>query len=237
MKKFSILIFGLLLVGCGSTSVKTSNRQALAKANVSKISKIVIIPVKITVKEAGIGSFEKLPEKSRIASIIVQQQLTRVLQESSNVETIDYKTGTDIEIEQLDEYIGLYQRVAGSAQFVSYADKAWKHKNSSSSDYTLGEKIQFIKKQTGVDKAIFVYGEDIVTSGGAKALAVLALFGGIAVNPGGVAVLHLGIVDLNDGALLWTNTIANQSMSLDNSKSVRKAILETLESSPFFESE
>lgn len=223
----------LFLVACGSASIKTKHFSTLDESSTKVIDEVVIIPVKIVVKESGIGTLEKLPERSLLATKIVQEELENVLKELNVKRIIKLEANSDEEIEKLDEYIGLYERVASSAQFTMTAGKAWKHKTEKGADYTLGEDIQFVKDKTGVNRAIFVYGEDIVTSAGKKALAVLAIMGGFGVNPGGIAVLHLGIVNLNDGSLLWSNTIANQSMSLDNKKSVRSAILETLQESPF----
>lgn len=223
----------LFLVACGSASIKTKHYSTLDNSNPKAIDEIVIIPVKIIVKESGVGTLEKLPERSLLATKIVQQELENVLKELDVTKIVKLDNGSDEETVKLEEYIGLYERVATSAQFTMTAGKAWKHKTEKGADYTLGENIKFLKDKTGVDRAIFVYGEDIVTSAGKKALAVLAMIGGIGVNPGGIAVLHLGVVDLNDGSLLWSNTIANQSMSLDNKKSVHAAILETLQESPF----
>jgi len=226
------LAFFSIILGCGSASIKTSHDSALKKIEDQSIDQVVIIPVKITVKESGIGSLEKLPEESELATKIVEEELAKVLHQLNVSKTLILKAKNEDETNRLDEYVALYERVATSAQFVTYAGDAWKHKLGDGGDYTLGSDISYIMESTGIDKAVFVFGEDIVTSGGKKALALLAILGGVGVNPGGVAVVHIGIVDLNDGSLLWSNTIANQSMSLTNRKSVNKAILETLEDSP-----
>ncbi len=231
MRIISIVLLSLIFAGCGTMSVKTNN-TAIETTSFNEIKEVVVVPVKVVVKESGIGSLEKLPEKSRIASMLVQEELGRILSENNGIKIIEYTPEDDDGIEKLDNYIGLYKRVAGAAEFASFNKGAWSHKTGSGFDYTLGSDITFIKEQTGADHAVFVYGEDIVTSAGVKTMGTLLLLAGVAVNPGGVAVLHLGIVDLNDGSLLWSNSIANQSMSLDDRESVYKSIHETLKDSP-----
>lgn len=221
----------LFLSGCVTATVQTQNTKSLATNDFSGIQKVVLVPIKVEVKESGIGSLEKLPERSEKATNLVLAEITSALANKNGVEVVKYEP---VDTEQqilLDEYVGLYQRVAGSAESIQYMGSAWKDRPNF--DYTLGDGLAFLREATGTDKAIFVFGEDIVSSGGKKALAVLAMMGGIGVNPGGVAVLHVGLVDLNTGHLLWSNSSASQGMSLDQEKSVRSAMADILATSPF----
>ena len=221
----------LFLSGCVTATVQTQNTKSLATNDFSGIQKVVLVPIKVEVKESGIGSLEKLPERSEKATNLVLAEITSALANKNGVEVVKYEP---VDTEQqilLDEYVGLYQRVAGSAESIQYMGSAWKDRPNF--DYTLGDGLAFLREATGTDKAIFVFGEDIVSSGGKKALAVLAMMGGVGVNPGGVAVLHVGLVDLNTGHLLWSNSSASQGMSLDQEKSVRSAMADILATSPF----
>jgi len=231
MRNLAVLLFiVVLLSGCVTATVNTQNNKSLTNTDLSSLAKVVLIPIKVEVKESGIGSLEKLPERSDKATKIVMDELRSAFAANGNIELIDYVPSDDSTQTLLDEHIGLYQRVAGSAENIQYMGPAWKSR--SEYDYTVGEGLSFVSEATDADIALFVYGEDIVSSGGKKALAVLAMIGGIGVNPGGIAVLHVGLVDIKTGHLLWSNSSASQGLSLDNNNSVKKALVDILQSSP-----
>ena len=230
MRSVLLLSFVVLfLSACVTNTVQTNNSQSLAKIDMSELNKLVLVPIKIEVKESGAWSLEKLPEESALATKIVLAEVKNTFAENNSVEVVEYISADSRQQALLDEYIGLYQRVAGSAESIQYMGPAWKGRKQ---NYTLGNGLGFLKEASGANTAIFVYGEDIVSSGGKKALAILALAAGVGVNPGGIAVLHVGLVDLNSGDLLWSNSSASQGMSLDNVKSVKKALAEILATSP-----
>jgi hypothetical protein len=220
----------LLLSGCATHSINTQNDTSLTNSSVADLDKVVIIPIKVEVKESGIGSLEKLPERSDLASKLVMSELQTLLQDMGSIEVLKYEARDEDTQILLDEHVGLYQRVAGAAERIQNMGPAWKGREKF--DYTLGQGLNFVGDETNTDIAMFVYGEDIVTSDGKKALAVLAMIGGVGVNPGGVAVLHVGLVDIKTGHLLWSNSSASQSLSLDKESSVRKALTEILANSP-----
>lgn len=234
MRRLSALVFTVLLAsGCASTTVQTANSNSLRTANLDKVEKVALIPIKIEVKESGLGSLEKLPEESEQATKIVNEELVAALSGRYGVEVVLFEPENEEQKILLDDYVGLYQRVAGAAQNRRWMGPAWNNRSTESFDYSVGEGLGFIEEKLGVDKAIFLYGEDIVTSAGVKATAILAMAVGVGVNPGGVAVLHLGVVDIDNGHLLWTNTTASQGLSLDKNKSVKGAFDELLLNGPF----
>lgn len=232
MKNILVLLSVVFLAtGCVTHTVQTQNQNSTVATNFDEVKRVVLIPIKISVKESGVGSLEKLPEESELATKIVLSEVKAAF-ERSQIEMVEFVPENEEEQLLIDEYVALYQRVAGSAQSINYMGPAWKNKAGADFDYSLGDGLQFIKESTNADKAVFVFGEDIVTSGGKKALAVLAMIGGIGINPGGIAILHLGIVDLNDGHLVWSNSSASQSLSLDETKSVTGALNDILSNSP-----
>lgn len=227
-----VLLSVIALSGCVSGTVTTQNIKSLETTNFSEMNKLVLVPIKVEVKESGIGSLEKLPERSELATTVVLDEVRKAFSNNGNVEMVEYQPINDDQRILLDEYVGLYQRVAAAAESIQYMGPAWKDRGEDSFDYTLGNGLEFLRDATGSDKAVFVYGSDVVASGGKKALAVLALLGGIAVNPGGIAVLHVGVVDLNTGDLLWSNSSVDQGMSLEENDSVSKALSNILSGSP-----
>jgi len=232
MRNFFVVCLSVIaLSGFVTATVKTQNNKSISNADLAKIEKVVLVPIKIQVQESGVGSLEKLPERSEQATKVVMNQIREAFIANRNIEMVEYTPVDDQQQALLDDYVGLYQRVAGAAELIQYLGNAWKGRENIS-EYTLGSGLEFLRESTGTDKAIFVYGNDIVTSGGKKALAVLAMMGGIGVNPGGIAVLHVGLVDLNSGDLLWSNSSASQGMSLEKDKSVSKALNDILSDSP-----
>ncbi|MGQ8364735.1 hypothetical protein [Glaciecola sp. 1036] len=231
MIRISFVLLALyLLTGCVTHSVQTSNQNPESSQKIKSMTSAVLIPIKVEVKESGIGSLEKLPEESAEANRIVKSEVIKAFSNINNVDIVEYSVENEDEQLLFDDYVGLYQRVAVSAENIQYMGPAWSDRKSF--NYTLGNGLSYLKDKTGSDKAIFIYGEDIVTSGGKKALAALAMIGGIGVNPGGIAVLHIGVVDLDTGHLLWSNSSASQGLSLDSEKSVKSAIAEILSTSP-----
>jgi hypothetical protein len=231
MRNIVILLSSLLiLTGCVTSTVETQNAASLSNTDFTGVSKVVLVPIKVEVKESGIGSLEKLPERSELATRIVHDELRAAFSKNGQIEVVEYTPINSEQVAQLDEYVGLYQRVAGAAESIQYMGPAWK--NRSDFDYTLGDGLAYLRDATGADKAIFVYGEDIVSSSGKKAMAIAAMFVGVGVNPGGVAVLHVGLVDLNNGHLLWSNSSASQGLSLDDNESVQKALVDILKTNP-----
>jgi hypothetical protein len=86
-------------------------------------------------------------------------------------------------------------------------NSAWSFK-SEHFDYTLGSGLSFLKTRYGVDAGLIILGEDVVTTGGRKAMAFLAAAGGVYI-PLGHSMLVGGLVDFETGDLLWLNHVVS----------------------------
>lgn len=104
----------------------------------------------------------------------------------------------------VDEHIALFDVVAGSAlahTMTPPVDQAWQAK-AKRFDYTIGPGLSFLADRTGHDKALFVFGEDVISSSGRKAAFIVAAAFGVGI-PLGHSFLIAGIVDLRSGDILW----------------------------------
>jgi hypothetical protein len=131
----------------------------------------------------------------------------------------------------LDQHTALYGLVAGTA-FSFRNVPAWEHKRKRP-DYTIGNGLAYLSNKAEADAAIFVTGEDYVSSGGRKAAFVLAaLFGAITLM--GHSQLHAGIVDLRTGNVLWSNTAVSEEWSLKSESGAKTMVDHVFGSCPDF---
>lgn len=78
-------------------------------------------------------------------------------------------------------------------------------------DYSIGPGLKALQKKTGADAAVMVYGRDHVSTAGRVTQSVLAkipvvnIFTGQDVSMGD-SFVHVGIIDLKTGDLLWMNS-------------------------------
>lgn len=98
-------------------------------------------------------------------------------------------------------------------------------------DWTLGEAVQELRDNRGVDYALFIHAEDSFSSGGRVALKfALALLG--AHVQGGRQVAFASLVDLDSGDVVWFNVLQSGVGDLRDPKLARQAIKQLLDSSP-----
>jgi hypothetical protein len=117
---------------------------------------------------------------------------------------VDSSSLTPGERERLEEHLALFSTVAANALWLDLpGNSAWRLK-SEHFDYTLGSGLSFLKTSYGVDAGLIILGEDVVSSGGRKAMAVLGATVGVGV-PIGHSILVGGLVDFETGDLLWLN--------------------------------
>ena len=83
-------------------------------------------------------------------------------------------------------------------------DPAWKHKREHF-DYTLGPGLVYLQQKANADTALMVVGLDRVSSSGRKGTAVVAALFGVSI-PLGSSNLVVGMIELESGDLLWTNS-------------------------------
>jgi hypothetical protein len=205
----ALLIAMVLVSGCATTTPTARMHYSLKEHPDSRpLRQVVLLPVDVHVKEMSAGGVEEeVPDWSRKAEENIRSALlidrgsdgiccvTRVVESSSL---------SPEEREILDEHLALFKIVAADAIWVDLPNNsAWKFK-SEHFDYTLGDGLAFLKTKYGVDAGLIILGEDVVTTGGRKALALFGAVAGVYI-PLGHSILLGGLVDFETGDLLWLN--------------------------------
>lgn len=226
LKSHLILAFTLIvfLSGCASNVVKPKVNHAVSADVLEqklKTSKVVMLPPMIEVHElSAMGATEKDPEMTQDALENVSLVLDEIFK--ANVKTADFNK-IDLTPEQKDllrEYVGLYDVVSNSAHFHTAGrgtgdnTSYWAHKVQHF-DYTVGDGISFLREYTDADYALFVSGQDYVSSGGRVATFIFFAALGVAI-PMGYSYLSAGVVDLKTGDISWLDYSASGSINLSD---------------------
>lgn len=202
--KLALLLAATLLVSACAAPAKHSVHQRLSTAQNSP-KKVLLMPADVVVKEISAGGLaEKVDDWTKQAAANVNTGVRRYVEQKGRLQVMPMPTLSAEEQAKLDQHIALYDVVGSDAfLFGKSADPAWAHKRTQF-DYTLGDGLAFLKQKSGADAAIFVTGVDHVSSSGRKAAFVVGALLGVGI-PLGSSLLHVGVVDLATGDLLWTN--------------------------------
>lgn len=205
---FLILMLFTLLSGCQTLPKHRLHYTVLTdnEVRIIKPQKTVLLPLDIKVKEFSSGGLlDEIGSSTSQAKNIFQNQLPQVI-ETKNIDLVNLPATLPAEEQaKVEEYIALYNVVAANA--IAYtgqlAPPAWKHKIKHF-DYTLGPGLRFLKEKTGADTALFITGEDVISTSGRKAAFVVAAIFGVAIPLGHTFIVG-GLVDLETGDILWLN--------------------------------
>lgn len=215
--KRSLIVFLFALITTPLQAADTSIKKAhLDVASLPK--KILLIEPEIYVKELSVGGVaEKVDDWSTQAKTNVRTALARQINDRRLFDKLELPENmTSEELASLDEHVALYDVVGSNAFYFGRAEfDAWKHKKNEF-DYTLGPGLKALSDKTGADAALFIIGEDFISTGGRKAARVFAALFGVVI-PASPTFLSAALVDLKTGDILWMN----YGFALD-SKDLRK---------------
>jgi hypothetical protein len=200
-----------LLSGC-ATSTARLHYTLRDNPDSRPLRQVVLLPVDVNVKEMSAGGVEEeVPEWSRKAEENIRSAVLVARDTGGGccvTRLVDSASLTPGERESLEEHLALFNTVAANAMWVDLpGNSAWSFK-SEHFDYTLGSGLSFLKTRYGVDAGLIILGEDVVTTGGRKAMAFLAAAGGVYI-PLGHSMLVGGLVDFETGDLLWLNHVVS----------------------------
>jgi len=204
MKKILIALL-MLSISAAAWSEDTSLKSS--SLDLTKLPhKILLIEPEIYVKELSVGGVaEKVDDWSNQAKSNVRRALDQQISSKHLFDKLEVPSSlsTD-ETVSLDEHVALYDVVGFNAFYFGKSQfDGWKHKKKEF-DYTLGDGLKSLADKTGADAALFIVGEDHVSSGGRKAARVFAALFGV-VLPASPTFLSVGLIDLKTGDLLWMN--------------------------------
>ena len=216
------LLLAVAVAGCNAGLIARHKvHYAFAESPETRApKKVILLPADITVGEMSAGGLvEKVDDWSKSANVAVDQAVKAYLKERNELKLVELPVLTKDEQERMEQHRALYDQVAGAA-FI-YQGVGWEHKRERF-DYTLGTGLQFLKQRTGADAAVFVIGQDQVSTGGRKTLAFLGAAFGVGIQLG-YSFLTAGVVDLNTGDVLWLDYVVKPEDPLGLfSKDMRK---------------
>jgi len=200
-----IFIASLLLGGCQTFPQHKVHHTLLEEKAAELPSKTLLMPVDISVLEmSASGIQEEVPEWTSQAKAHMHAVLENNPNNFGDLTIIQLPNLSKEQQQLIEQHTALYQTVAFSALWFSQTPiAAWRHK-AKKFDYTLGDGLSFLAEQTGADTALFISGEDIITTDGRKATVFLAAAFGVHI-PLGRAIVVSSLVDLRTGNILWLN--------------------------------
>jgi hypothetical protein len=168
--------------------------------------KLVILPLNVKVLEVTAGGVtETVPEWTAEARKNIKKSLTNAIKDDATLSEVKMPRLSTRDAALVDEHVALYNLVTNTASHIN-----WEHKIRRF-DYSIGPGLAKLRRKTGADAAVMVYARDYASTTGRKAKAILGRIPIINIFSGappelGHSFVHIGIVDLKTGDLLWMNS-------------------------------
>jgi len=200
IRKSTYLVFFILVSFVSFTAHAASTphwvHYKLLKGKPKLPKKLVILPVNIEVKEVTAGGVKEIvPKWSKKAAKNITKSLSALIKKDKRLRQVRLPRLSNKTSKVVDEHMALYKLVVNTATKVGWEHKARRF------DYGIGPGLAALRRKTGADAAVMVYGRDHVSSGGRITKSVLAhipiinIFTGSAPKLGDYYV-DVGIVDL-----------------------------------------
>jgi hypothetical protein len=203
-----VLLITVAVAGCAAGPTAKVHHSLQRDAAARPLKEVVLLPVEVDVYEMSAGGVkEEVPEWSRSAEENIRSAMLVAKDPRGRccvTREVDTSLLSPEEREIIKEHLALFNLVANNAMWATLpANSAW-HFKAEHFDYTLGKELSFLKTRYGIDAGLVIVGEDVVSSAGRKASAVVGAVFGVVV-PLGHSVLLGGLVDFETGDLLWLN--------------------------------
>lgn len=168
--------------------------------------KILIIPASIRMYEVTAGGVkEEVPDWSAEASKNVLKATAAAFAAKGGTQEVPMPSLSAAERALVDEHMALYKLVANSMP-----NRLMMHKIRRF-DYGIGPGLASVLARSGADALVMVHGRDYASTAGRKTKAVLGKIPIVNIFTGGEVQLghsfvHIGVIDLKTGDLLWMNS-------------------------------
>jgi len=214
-------LFVFLVSGCATNTPKAQHQNfAQFSKNVER-PKVVLLPMDISVYELGVSNMELVPDWTEQGHEVIRNIVESKLKGHFGIEYLGKPDLNQQDADIVDAHVELYYPVV-SAEIVHQTVEAWKPRRGKV-ESTLGPGLQFLKQKTGADLAVFVSGDDVISSGGRVATMMFAAVWGVAI-PMGHSYLNLGIVDLETGDVLWNENAVSGSYTFLEHKDMKSSL-------------
>ena len=168
--------------------------------------KVVVMPANIKVFEVTAGGVkEEVPDWSAEASANVLKSLSASITKTGHLQEVGLPRLSAAETALLDEHMALYKLVVNTAATTDLKHKVRRF------DFGIGPGLAALLGKTGADAAMMVFGRDHASTAGRKTKAVLGKIPIVNIFTGsdaefGYSYVHIGVVDLKTGDLLWMSS-------------------------------
>jgi PBP1b-binding outer membrane lipoprotein LpoB len=215
---WAISVIAVLASGCATQMGTGKSHKIKATKDFAYPEKVLLMPVDVTVYEIDVGgAVEKIPEATKLANTMIASVSQDML--AGNIEFLPPPALDNAEQEAVNMHSAFYDVTAGSAIGALQGGPAWKHKQTQF-DYSIGPGLKFLSQKSGVKYGLFIVGSNYNASEGRMATAfALAMLGvGMVTN---MSHVHVGLVDLETGDIIWTNNSVSSAMNLKAQNSIQ----------------
>ena len=200
--QLAVIVLLFPLAAC-TMAGKPSVGSDVRDGSLSLPDKLLVLPVTVSISEISAGGVVQedpiwSKEGESAMTLAVKEYFTK--RGATSLQSMPEMS--DEEEELVHEHILLYDAVASQAYIAANMPAyGWSHL-AADFHYTLGNGLRFLKQKSGADAALIVIGYDSISTGGRKAMVAIAALAGVGMPLGSSKVL-VGIVDLEDGDILW----------------------------------
>ncbi|WP_415882084.1 hypothetical protein [Neptuniibacter sp. QD34_54] len=234
-KQFSLLqlltvfLCVLTLSGCVTSVHKGQHEQLESSLQSKNTHQLLVTSADVQIFELGVSDSEEVPEWTETGTRLVNAAVNKEFGAFDRFHMIDKPALTDEEENLLEQYTQLYYPVVDS-EIIRSRFPAWKH-DELKTKTTLGPGLAFLKNKYKVDYAVFVSGQDYISTGGRKAAMIAAALFGVGI-PMGFSYLTVGIVETETGNVVWNNFVFSQEVGFLEEEQVSQAVTKALETLP-----
>lgn len=223
------LTLAFFLSGCVNSIHKGEHAALRSSLDAKPSHDLVILPADIQIFEMGVSETEEVPEWTNTGRKLVDSEVSDSIAQIEQFKVQQLPELTTEEKALLDQYTELYYPVV-DAEILRTRDPAWNQDNLRT-ETTLGPGLSFLKEKYNIDYAVFVSGQDYISTGGRKIVALLAAAANVHVSMG-FSYLTVGIVDTETGHVIWNNLVLSQELGFLTDEDVTKAVTAALETLP-----
>jgi hypothetical protein len=237
MPKFSLrnlsflLLFTIILAPIPAVGQRLHPRLKKPKSEKSEITRLVIMPVKVSLNKDGMKGGEPMEKEAAAAVPYFEKAITTALT-SKNLKVLDspFKT-EELEANEKLKY-AVADLVGDYEKMLVLISK--KNKDVEKGRFTLGDKVLLLNQDDEIDAFVFIHAAGTKKSGGKKALGIVLL------NPFMVVPTYavlIAIADARTGDILAYNQMVTFSdITKEDGKSLTELLKKALKKVPNGES-
>jgi hypothetical protein len=219
----------LMILCCYTSMVMASPAFAPGFTNLPKGTKIVMMPTDIELYEISAGG---VLETKADWTDAATKYFRKALAAKFDLIDVHYQELTNDQVDQFAEVNDLHGAVARSIDIHYFGPSVYKLPTKEGKlDWSLGDSVADLRKQTGADYAVFTWVRDSYVSSGRAATMILMALVGIGI-PGGKQVGYASLVDLNTGQVVWFNRMIRGVGDLREEKKAKDVLDILLEKFP-----